>query len=417
MDQYGAIGQISATTRSTTMTTRTRAAAIAATLAFTAALVVMTAGPAAAYDFPSTNDANRVAGLPHVNLVSTGPGSVTLEFMNPRNAVAFFEYRIDGQTVGSAAHPVVIGDVIHPGVCVDGRSAPPPTGCFTDSTVETFEGSSMVEVRLALGGERDWDFDWTPFAVGPNNECGTPGTNRLSVGDASVVEGDSGVPRKLRIPVTISNPSATEITVDFVIDEGSATAPDDFDANVGVVRTLKFKPNMATTKTISVSVLPDAAIEGDEAFNVTLSNPSGGYSIGRAIGTGTIIDDDDSAEEQAVAISGVSTCEGDSSTKGNKVSYQVSLRAPAAADTEATVMVVDGSATGDADYRAFPKAKTVKFKAGQVQKPITVTVLPDLSGETAENVNAFIDTSPLPVLSIAASAEVVILNDDGAVGV
>ena len=163
------------------MSTPRRAAAAVVTLALGAVLLCVSASPAAAYDFPSTNDANRAAALPHVDLVSTGPGSVTLEFVNTRNATAFFEYRIDGQTVGSTPHPVVIGDVIHPGVCVDGR-ATPPVGCSTDSEVRTFEGNSTVEVRLALGGERDWDFDWTSFAVGPKNECGTPGTNRFSVG-------------------------------------------------------------------------------------------------------------------------------------------------------------------------------------------------------------------------------------------
>ena len=136
-----------------------------ATAALIAVMIglVMTAAAAGAYDFPSTNDANRAAGLPHVNLVDTGPGTVTLEFVNETNSLAFFEYRIDGATVGTTPHPVVTGDVIHPGVCVDGRT---PPACSTGPFVETFAAVETVEVRLALGGERDWDFDWTPFLVG-----------------------------------------------------------------------------------------------------------------------------------------------------------------------------------------------------------------------------------------------------------
>jgi hypothetical protein len=65
--------------------------------------------------------------------------------------------------VGTTPHPVVIGDVIHPGVCVDGRT---PPACATGPVVRTFAATSMVDIRLALGGERDWDFDWTPFTVG-----------------------------------------------------------------------------------------------------------------------------------------------------------------------------------------------------------------------------------------------------------
>ena len=106
---------------------------------------------------------NRANGLPHVNELSTGLGTVTLEFVNTTNSLAVFEYRIDGQTVGTEPHHVVIGDVVHAGVCVDGRT---PPVCDTSPVTETFTADTLVEVRLALGGERDWDFDWTPFTVG-----------------------------------------------------------------------------------------------------------------------------------------------------------------------------------------------------------------------------------------------------------
>jgi hypothetical protein len=123
------------------------------------------AGAAEPFVFLSTNDANRELGLPHVNELSKGPGTVTLEFVNPTAALAFFEYRIDGLQVGTTPHPVVIGDVIHPGVCVEGdEDFDPP--CEPDAITRTFSATATVEVRLALGGERDWDFDWTPFTVG-----------------------------------------------------------------------------------------------------------------------------------------------------------------------------------------------------------------------------------------------------------
>lgn len=123
---------------------------------------------AAAYVFPSTNADNAIAGHPHVFEVSAGPGSVTLEFVNDTNSLAFFEYRVDGaiQTTGTP-HPVVTGDVIYPGVCVDSRVVGPAPGCAVGSIEMTFAANEMVEVRLALGGERDWDFDWTPFEVAP----------------------------------------------------------------------------------------------------------------------------------------------------------------------------------------------------------------------------------------------------------
>jgi hypothetical protein len=125
-------------------------------------------GTAMAYTFPSTNDQNRDLSRPHVNLVSTGVGEVTLEFTNATSVqLSYFEVRIDGEATGTTAHPVVDGDTIHlGGVCVDTRAS---NACPAGPRVVTFNADETVEIRLALGGERDWDFDWTSFAVLPNN--------------------------------------------------------------------------------------------------------------------------------------------------------------------------------------------------------------------------------------------------------
>ncbi|MGH7570542.1 MAG: hypothetical protein ACREMK_01690 [Gemmatimonadota bacterium] len=124
---------------------------------------------AAAYVFPSTNDANRLAGFPHVNQVSVGIGQVTLEFVNETNSLAFFEYRIDGAVLTSGdPHPVVTGDFIYDGICVDNRSSGAVCGGPLSSKTQTFTATEKVEVRLALGGERDWDFDWVTFEVLPD---------------------------------------------------------------------------------------------------------------------------------------------------------------------------------------------------------------------------------------------------------
>lgn len=134
-------------------------------------LVLGFTGAVFAYTFPSTNELNKnkqVPGrigqdAPYVNQDSVGVGEVTLEFVNDSNSLAFFEYRIDGEALTSGtSHPIVTGDYIYPGVCVDGRVSPV---CSPGPVVQTFYADEYVEVRLALGGERDWDFDWTRFDV------------------------------------------------------------------------------------------------------------------------------------------------------------------------------------------------------------------------------------------------------------
>jgi len=94
---------------------------------------------------------------PYVLFDSADSSSVTLNFNNDAPGLAFFEYRIDGVSLTpDSTHPVVTGDDIYPGIAVNSG---------TTNHLETFTASSMVEVRLALGGERDWDFDWTSFSV------------------------------------------------------------------------------------------------------------------------------------------------------------------------------------------------------------------------------------------------------------
>ena len=94
---------------------------------------------------------------PYVLFNSNDIGSVTLDFFNFASAgIAFFEYRIDGVQFGTTVHPVVIGDVIHPGKYLANK---------TSLLEQTFFANQFVDVRLALGGERDWDFDWSRFEV------------------------------------------------------------------------------------------------------------------------------------------------------------------------------------------------------------------------------------------------------------
>jgi len=91
---------------------------------------------------------------PYVLFVSNTAGTVTLDFFNPASGLAFFEYRIDGIATGATPHFVVAGDTIHSGVSV-------ASGVL--DLERTFNATSYVDVRLALGAERDWDFDWVRF--------------------------------------------------------------------------------------------------------------------------------------------------------------------------------------------------------------------------------------------------------------
>ena len=97
--------------------------------------------------------------------MSGTPGTITLEFVNPTYWLAYFEYRIDGVEVAVLPVHGYLDDVQYPGVCVEGDVD--YLGCEPDVITLTFPANAMVEVRLALGGETDWFFDWTTFYVVP----------------------------------------------------------------------------------------------------------------------------------------------------------------------------------------------------------------------------------------------------------
>ncbi len=113
----------------------------------------------------------------------------------------------------------------------------------------------------------------------------------IGIGDTTVVEGDSGKARKVAFTVTLSATSLSIMTVDYIIASGTAISPADFNDRGNKTRTLTFKPGK-NRKYVNVAVEPDTAAEADETFTVTLSNPTGGATITRPVGTGTILDDD-----------------------------------------------------------------------------------------------------------------------------
>jgi len=130
------------------------------------------------------------------------------------------------------------------------------------------------------------------------SNVGTPGTfvfqvrngsptASISVGDASIVEGNSGT-QFVSVPVVLTLPSSNTITVHYATGDGSAHAGQDYTAGSG---TVTFTPG-TTQQNILIPIIGDTVVEPDETFTVTLSNPSAGSTIVRSIGTVTIQNDD-----------------------------------------------------------------------------------------------------------------------------
>ncbi|MDZ5084897.1 Calx-beta domain-containing protein [Mycolicibacterium parafortuitum] len=127
----------------------------------------------------------------------------------------------------------------------------------------------------------------TGFKVNGSSTGGpAPVVPKVSVADASVVEGNSGT-TQLTFTVTLDAASDEAVSVGYVTSNGTATAGVDYTAADG---TITFAPGVLSQQ-ISVTVTGDTAVEGNETFTVSLSNPSGA-TIADGSAVGTITNDD-----------------------------------------------------------------------------------------------------------------------------
>jgi hypothetical protein len=153
---------------------------------------------------------------------------------------------------------------------------------YGDTRVEEDE-NFYVYLSLVSGNAivADWE------AAGTILNDDTSSTPTIDIGDAYVVEGNSGT-RLMTFTVTLSHASSKEVRVKYSTQNGTArTSDNDYVSTSG---TLKFAPGQ-TTKTISVKVKGDKKVESDETFYVNLFGAKNG-EIGDGQGVGTILNDD-----------------------------------------------------------------------------------------------------------------------------
>jgi aryl-phospho-beta-D-glucosidase BglC (GH1 family) len=117
----------------------------------------------------------------------------------------------------------------------------------------------------------------------------------MSIGDVTIGEGNSGT-RNAVFTVTLSKAATGAVTVNYATQNGTATAGSDYTAASG---TLTFVAG-ETSKTVTVVVRGDTAVEANETFRVLLSQVTNAV-LTDAEATGTIANDDAQAPVSAVS--------------------------------------------------------------------------------------------------------------------
>jgi len=187
----------------------------------------------------------------------------------------------------------------------------------------------------------------------------------ISVNDVSVVSPTSGTVSAF-FTVSLSAVSSTALSVNFATANGTATAGSDYTAVSG---TLTFAPGQIS-QTVAVPVNGDPLYDANEAFTITLSNPSVGATLGKSQGTATIVS---SQPQPGLSVADVSVVDGVSGT--TPINFTVTLSNPSGDPVTVNYATANGTATAGSDYQAA--SGTVTFAPGQTNQTVPVYAIGD----------------------------------------
>ncbi len=164
----------------------------------------------------------------------------------------------------------------------------------------------------------------------------------LAMGDAAVAEGNAGMLLSFPVALALAHPGT--VTVSYATEAGTARPQADYVAGSG---TLTFGPG-DTSRTIDVPLVGDTLSEADETMFVRLS-ASSGAPIDRALGQGTILDDD---PLPSLSVFGATVREGRTGT--HLANVRVSLSARSGQTVTVGYTLGGGTATAGSDYVDTP---------------------------------------------------------------
>ena len=170
----------------------------------------------------------------------------------------------------------------------------------------------------------------------------------------------------MNFAVRLLSPATFPVTVDYVTNDGSATAlAGDYTTTDG---TLTFAPG-TTSQTVSVPISTQLSGAATKYFYISLSSPSPGAILERNTGYGYIAGPSTGYHQLSVGDAGLVR-----PTSGTgAMAFTVTL-APAATSTVTVHYATsDGSATAPGDYTAA--SGTLTFTAGQTTQTATVNVV------------------------------------------
>jgi hypothetical protein len=225
----------------------------------------------------------------------------------------------------------------------------------------------------------------------------------VSAGDITQVEGDGhGSTEKgtfAEFDVTLSAPQATAVTVKYetVCGIGDKGCKEDYlQTQAPTFHTVTFAAGQVS-QLIKVVYYSYSAPEAySETMFVQLFGASGAI-LGRSIGNGTIIQDDETTSAEILYAGDAGVVRGDSGTQF--VEFTVTLALPSTSAVTFHYATADGTAASGTDYIGVSGTGTIP--AGLTSAHISVAILPDLSPGTTLTFTFTISGSSGPTIERA----------------
>ena len=280
-----------------------------------------------------------------------------------------------------------------------------------NSTVTLTPGATSATATVLVTGDNKSELDETfmasigglaPTGTGVTLGAATSSTVTITDDDAitiaivgATVKEDAGM---ANFDVKLSGANGQTVTVDFATADGTAVAgamgAGDYDSQSG---TLTFGPGV-TTQTVSVVIIDEAVNEVDEAFSVSLSNPTGNLvslDVNKSTVTGTITDNDTAT----INIADAAVTEVDN---GATVTLNVPVTRIGASEQAISVNVSTApvTATPGSDYDSVNSTFVIPASGADETLNVPVTIKGD-------NINEIDETFTVTITAVAGRGAVI----------
>lgn len=300
----------------------------------------------------------------------------------------------------------------------DGGNGAPASNSwsFTLTFNQAGEVPYFCEVHGSTNGSQVFGMAGTVVVEG-SSEPDEPGTVQFDTNNVNVNEGDG----RVTLRVTRGGGSDGAISVDYATENRSATAGSDFAGRSG---TLEWANGDGSARTFNVPLIDDNAEEGEEAFRVRLSNPTGGAAIGSRNPVRVVIADNDGGGGGGNDNGGDDTPPGEPGELGlametfevdenaGTATVVVERSGGASGPAEVTVTVTGGTAAEGEDL--METTETVSWSDGDDDpKEVAVALIDDEADEGVETAGVELSGASGASLGDATEGRIAILDDDG----